>query len=45
MADTFYFSRDTKVHLTDSAGAIYKIPVEKKLFQYSTIREQREIIN
>ena len=27
MADTFYFSRDTKVHLTDSAGAIYKIPV------------------
>ena len=27
MADTFYYSRDTKVHLTDSAGAIYKIPV------------------
>jgi len=27
MADTFYFSRDTKVHLTDSAGAIYNIPV------------------
>ena len=27
MADTFYFSRDTLVHLTDSAGAIYKIPV------------------
>ncbi len=27
MADTFYYSRDTLVHLTDSAGAIYKIPV------------------
>ena len=27
MADTFYFSRDTKVHLTDSAGEIYNIPV------------------
>ena len=27
MADTFYYSRDTKVHLTDSAGAIYKLPV------------------
>jgi hypothetical protein len=27
MADTFYYSRDTKLHLTDSAGAIYKIPV------------------
>ena len=27
MADTFYFSRDTKVHLTDSAGVIYNIPV------------------
>lgn len=27
MADTFYYSRDTKVHLTDSAGAIYRIPV------------------
>ena len=27
MADTFYFSRDTKVHLTDSASAVYNIPV------------------
>ena len=27
MADTFYYSRDTKVHLTDSANAVYKIPV------------------
>jgi len=27
MADTFYYSRDTKVHLTDSEGAIYKLPV------------------
>ena len=27
MADTFYYSRDTLVHITDSAGAIYKIPV------------------
>jgi len=28
MADTFYFSRDTKVHLTDaSGGAVYNIPV------------------
>ena len=27
MADTFYFSRDTKVHLTATSGAIYKIPV------------------
>ena len=27
MADTFYFSRDTKVHLTDSNSAVYNIPV------------------
>ena len=27
MADTFYFSRDTKVHLTDSQSAVYNIPV------------------
>jgi hypothetical protein len=27
MADTFYFSRDTKVHLTDSANVVYNIPV------------------
>ena len=27
MADTFYFSRDTKVHLKDSAGVVYNIPV------------------
>ena len=27
MADTFYYSRDTKVHLTTTSGAIYKIPV------------------
>jgi hypothetical protein len=27
MADTFYFSRDTKVHLKDSANAVYNIPV------------------
>ena len=27
MADTFYFSRDTKVHLSDSGSAVYNIPV------------------
>ena len=27
MADTFYFSRDTKVHLTDSQSVVYNIPV------------------
>ena len=27
MADTFYFSRDTKVHLKDSANVVYNIPV------------------
>jgi len=27
MADTFYFSRDTKVHLTDSNSAVYNLPV------------------
>jgi hypothetical protein len=27
MADTFYFSRDTKVHLTDSQDVVYNIPV------------------
>jgi len=27
MADTFYFSRDTKVHLKDSANKVYNIPV------------------
>jgi hypothetical protein len=27
MADTFYFSRDTKVHLKDSQDVIYNIPV------------------
>ena len=27
MADTFYFSRDTKVHLKDSNNVVYNIPV------------------